>query len=479
MRKIILSIFVISFTMSCSDFLEVEPDRQVSINEQLSTEQGLEQVVNGLYRDVEALLSSKVHLYGDALSGNTTFSPTTTNRTVSIRPEIEMVYNFADIAVQSDFDSFYEDCYAVINQVNLLIERKGSFTYLSNERLGQLEAELLVIRALMHYELSLLYSQNYGFTATASHPGVVYNTTTLRVGIDFPARESAATVYTLLKNDLDRSLELFTNNSFLTEGTSLSVFNSINTQALYARIALQMNDWPLAASLADDVIRTSGLQLTPNASYLAQWSLPAPLSETLLSFTEPRDAEGTVGSSISAYYLYSSPTVYGSYVATGDLINSYESSDIRRNLFSLQTIPTNIGGTLQDRDYFFSTKYQRDSGTLFMRLSEMYLIQAEALQRETPGNTTALNRLNDIRERAGLTRLGNITLDDILLERRREFPFENMYFYDLARYKKDVVRNLGCISTVCNLTYPSNFFVLPIPQPSVFSNPNMTQNEGY
>jgi hypothetical protein len=130
-------------------------------------------------------------------------------------------------------------------------------------------------------------------------------------------------------------------------------------------------------------------------------------------------------------------------------------------------------------DYYFSRKYQRDSGTLFIRLSEMYLIHAEALQRETPGSTIALGRFNDIRERAGLVRSGAMNLDDILLERRREFAFENLYFYDLARFQKNIVRNQGCIAAVCNLSCPSPFYILPIPQPSIFANPNMIQNEGY
>lgn len=479
MKKIIFYLFTACTLASCSDFLEVEPDRQISINEQLSTAQGLEEAVNGLYRDLEALLSSKLFPYGDLMGGNLTYTPTVSTREVNIRAELAQVYNFADLATGSDFESYYGDSYNLINQVNLLLENKARFTYLSAERLQQLEAELLAMRALVHYQLALLYSQNYGFTPNATHLGIVYNTATLTIGVDFPSRASLANVYTLLKADLDRSLELFTNNSFLPEGTPQSVFNRINTQALYARMALQMNDWSQAASLANEVITNSGVQLTPQASYLAAWAATTPLSETLLSFTAPADGSGNVGSSISAYFLYSTPTLYGAYAASGDLLSSFESGDLRRNLIAQQAIPTNQGGTVVNENYHFSQKYQRDSGTMCIRLSEIYLIHAEALERENPGTTVARERFNAIRTRAGLNALGAITLDDILTERRQEFAFENMYFYDLARYQKSITRNLGCISAVCNLSYPSPFYILPIPQRSVLSNPNMTQNEGY
>jgi hypothetical protein len=479
MKKTILYLFAAVTLLSCSDFLDVEPDRQISINEQLGTVEGLDEAINGLYYNLEALISSKRYIYGDVMSGNTTFSPRISNRAVQVGNEVVNTYGFLDTALASDFEAFYRDCYTIVNQVNLVLERKDGFTYLSSERSIQLEAELLAIRALVHYELSLFYAQNYGFTPLATHAGIVYNTRTLRVGIDFPARDDMATTYRLLQADLERAIALMTSQPFLANSPAISVFNPINTKALYARIALQMNDWQLAANLADEVINTAGIQLTPRLNYLNEWTVAAPLSETLMEFTAPILVSGGASSSISQYYSYTSPTIYNRYVASGDLLASYDAGDLRLSLYDRQLLPTRIGSALVPIDYYFSRKYQRDSGTLFIRLSEMYLIHAEALQRETPGSTIALGRFNDIRERAGLVRSGAMNLDDILLERRREFAFENLYFYDLARFQKNIVRNQGCIAAVCNLSYPSPFYILPIPQPSIFANPNMIQNEGY
>ena len=115
-----------------------------------------------------------------------------------------------------------------------------------------------------------------------------------------------------------------------------------------------------------------------------------------------------------------------------------------------------------------------------MRLSEMYLIRAEANARLSNLNS-ALTDLNTIRERANLLPLDMTAdiLENIFLERRRELAFEGHLLFDIVRYKKDINRNLGCISNSCNLSYPSNFFVLPIPASSTDLNENIQQNEGY
>jgi homoserine trans-succinylase len=110
----------------------------------------------------------------------------------------------------------------------------------------------------------------------------------------------------------------------------------------------------------------------------------------------------------------------------------------------------------------------------------MYLIRAEANARMSK-QALALIDLNTIRERANLNALNTTTnlLEEIFLERRRELAFEGHLLYDIARYKKNVARDKGCLANVCNLNYPSNFFVLPIPESSIELNQNMQQNEGY
>ena len=93
----------------------------------------------------------------------------------------------------------------------------------------------------------------------------------------------------------------------------------------------------------------------------------------------------------------------------------------------------------------------------------------------------ALQDLNVIRERANLAALtttDNI-LEEIFLERRRELAFEGHLLFDIMRNKKNIIRDKGCIGNTCDLSYPSDFMILPIPFSSTGLNENMEQNDGY
>ena len=473
-------IFILLFLTNCEDFLEQEPDLQVSFNEQLSTREGVLQAYNGIYRDIEAVFSSKFAVYADALGGNITFTPSVTQGTITVPDQIERVYNFDANPDDLNFDDYYDDWYDIINQVNLILGEFENLSFFTGEELDQLEAELLTIRALGHYQLALVFAQHYGFTSDASHLGVVYNTRVLIAGEDFPSRESMANTYNLIKEDLDDALTLYTGMQLQT-GPSYSYFNPISTTALYARIALQMEDWTVARNFADTVITTSGINLTSQENYILEWEEEElPVTEIVMEFSAPRTSEGNVSSSISEFFIYNSDTNYADYVASGDILDLYSNDDIRSGMFLQLPLDTTIEGITTPQDYFFTKKFQDDAGTTFIRLSELYLIRAEA-NALLGAADLAREDLNIIRQRANLAPLltNDNLLDELFNERRRELAFEGHLLFDIARYRKDIMRNSGCIADICNLNYPSNFFILPIPNSNILLNQNMQQNEGY
>ena len=357
-------------------------------------------------------------------------------------------------------------------------------TFIHPDKLKQIKAESLVTRAYVHYLIGLLYAQNMNYTSDGSHPGIVYCNRILVAGVDYPARETAAKTWELIQADLDDALLLFTSSSALGYGPDYSWFNKTNTKALYAKMALQMNDWQKAYDYADEVIATSGLMLTQKEELVSQWKDEVdPLSEVLLEFSAARDADGVIGSSVAGeFFNYVSATNYQEMVASGDLLTIYAENDIRKELFREVEIKTSVNNIEYMLPYYFTWKFQGEPGTLYLRLTEMYLIRAEALARTgTDDLDSALDDLNTIRERAGLGALDNTEnlLEEIFLERRRELAFEGNLFFDIVRYQKDVERNEGCMSAVCNMSYPSDYFVLPIPEASVILNENMDQNDSY
>lgn len=460
--------------ISCSDFLNVEPDLQISFEEQFQTAQGVREIVSGIYRDTESIASSRIHLYPEYTAGNITFLPRSSNNVVSVPAQIENTYEFQDLALSSEYDSFYDDSYSLINQINIVLERLSSLSFFTVQELDQLQAEMLALRAYAHYQLLLHYAQSISFSPSGDHLGIVYQQATINVGVDFPERATVQESYDLIKQDLDAALALFQQAPFLENGNNISYLNPINTRALYARIALQMKDWNLAATLTNEVITQSNVTLTPQTDYLNQWQSTSALSETLLQWSAPVNSDGAVSSSIAAYY-------FDRYAASEDLINLYDSGDLRMQWYNSTSLPTQIGTNLENRTYYQVTKYQENSAVVGIRLTEVLLIRAEALERITPGNPTSLELLNLVRERAATTPLSNSAnlLEEIFEERRRELAFESHLLYDTIRYEKDIERNAGCIAQTCDLTYPSPFFILPIPQESINNNENMVQNEGY
>lgn len=69
------------------------------------------------------------------------------------------------------------------------------------------------------------------------------------------------------------------------------------------------------------------------------------------------------------------------------------------------------------------------------RFAEAVLIAAEAAM-ELGDQSTAVDYINRVRERAGIQPLSAVTLDDIIQERRVEFAFENHRYWDLKRFRK-------------------------------------------
>ena len=199
-----------------------------------------------------------------------------------------------------------------------------------------------------------------------------------------------------------------------------------------------------------------------------------------MEFSIPRDDDGGIGGSMSAYFGYNSVTDYNKYVASEDITTLYEPNDIRKSLFLEQPLPTLVNEQLENVSYFFSKKFQDNPGYVAFRISEMYLIRAEAAY-ELNHLDDAKNDINVLRARANASLLidtNNLEVA-ILLERRKELCFEGHLFSDLARRKKDILRIDGCISQTCNLNYPSPKFILPIPQNNINLNSNIQQNESY
>ncbi|KQB37066.1 RagB/SusD family nutrient uptake outer membrane protein [Flavobacterium aquidurense] len=477
--------FVLVFLLhGCSDFLEQEPGTQISITEQLKTKEGVLQAVNGMYRSLESTLrGGNFAVYADLQGGNLKFTPSRSESSkgqVSILEGVSNLYSFDDQPNNSNLASFYNNSYTVINQSNLILEFTDALTDATEAEKNQIKAEALTVRAYAHFLLSEVYSQNYGYTENASHLGIIYTKASINKGLVYPARETVANTYAFIIDDINTALNLYSDAKILS-GPVYSYFSKTSAKALLARVYLSKKDWKNAYDTANDVITNSGVNLVSSAAYISQWAEPdLPISEILLEFTIPRTNEGGASGSLSAFYGYTSSTVYGNYAASQDLIDLYEASDIRKQLFLVVPISTIVSLQPVNLNYYFTKKFQGNPGYAAFRLSEQYLIRAEAAF-ELNNTDQAKSDINTIRNRSNASAVKDSEnlKDAIFLERRKELCFEGQLLFDIGRNKKDISRNDGCIALSCGLTYPSPKFVLPIPRSNINLNPNLKQNESY
>ncbi len=451
MKKIIITIIFVLGLTSCSDFLEREPVEQISINDQFSTKEGLLKALNGIYYNTRSTTLSLVGFtYGDLLSGNIAFSRS------SVPSAVRPLYDFNDDVNDSKLSYFYSGNYQIINNINLILENLDKVPNLTEEEKNEVKAEALAMRAFTHYQLLKIYAQNYTYTTDASHLGIVYNTRTLVVGIDYPARNKVNECYTLLENDLTTAISLFQNSPAIPVGTTKNFMNVNAAKTLAAIIALDRGEYIKAISFSTDVIENSGIQLAETSDYIQNFAV----NESIFEIANTNENESNIAN------IYNPKKTISDYVISKDLIQLYESNDQRLKLIN------------HSGDYYFTKKYATPTAGLIYRLSELYFIRAEAALKL--GNTTlALNDIGTIRNRAGLENLNSITIDDLLTEKRKEFVFENRYFFDLVRNHKNIVRNNGCVSNNCNMTYPNDKFVAPIPFSAIKINSFIQQNPGY
>jgi len=108
------------------------------------------------------------------------------------------------------------------------------------------------------------------------------------------------------------------------------------------------------------------------------------------------------------------------------------------------------------------------------RYADILMMKAEALWRINPADGEALALVNQIRERAGVPPFDQITAENLLAERGREFFIETWRRNDLIRFGK---YNDAWWEKPADPDVHVNIF--PIPETILEENPNLVQNPGY
>jgi hypothetical protein len=377
--------------------------------------------------------------------------------------------------------SFWTYPYTVIRNVNNILEYTNKFTDAElTEELKSIKGQALTIRAMAHFDLVKIYGLPYSKDNGASL-GVPIMTEKPAYN-EKPARNTVKEVYDQIQKDLIEASDLLPvtkNNGKL---------NWFGARLLLARAYLYMDKNTEAYDVASDLItkaEANKYTLWTNTEYTGVWAKEH-TSEIFFQLVVKAD-EVSSSNEFIGYLLYASG--YDDAVPTSSFIDfmKEDPDDVRNKLLSYNSskkktylikYPGNTSDSETNPGY---------SDIPILRLSEVYLIAAEAAQKKGD-NTNALKYLNAIAKRANSANeiTGTVTLDKILDERRKELIGEGHRFFDAMRNNKRIERTGDSHSTSKILSEAAKSFdwdwykiVLPIPRSEINTNPNIVQNPGY
>ncbi len=438
MKNILIIIIVIITFVAC-DITDVEPTSSIPEEIAFNDEASVRSAVVGCY---DALQSTGYYgryytVIPDLLANNLDHNGTT-----------QEYAEFSDNSVQSDnfiIDGIWASIYDGINRANMVIANIDKAGMNQDDEKAYL-AHCYFLRAVNYFNLVRTYGGVPLKTSPSNEPGEHLNI----------PRSSIDEVYTKIEEDLAYA-----------ETNIISLFNgSANkavVEALLAKVHLYQGSWDLAKSYANSVIEDYNYSLEPSYADL----FPANFStESVFEI-----AYNEQDNNILAQYFF--PTAVGGrheFIPSEELINAYNDANDEVRLNSSIT---------EDANGIYCSKYTeistRSDNVYVVRLSELYLIRAEAEARLDGDITTIQNDINTVRNRVFLDDTEANTIEELLIvieqERRKELAFEGEYWFDLVRTN----RALDLLENVTS----QDQYLMPIPLSEMQTNENMTQNPGY
>lgn len=232
-----LALFVLSgLFQSCDKMLEFDPENVILAEDALETADDLQRLLNSCYDVLGNVYDGRVQVMTELMSDNLAL-PANNN-------DFRAVYNRETNFFTTYTGSVYTDLYRAIFRVNTLLANFDLVSGLSDEDRRRIEAEGRFIRALCHWQLTMVWAQPYGYTADNSHIGIVLRTEPDNAALP---RATVAEAYNLITDDLS-----FARANLPSENGNYA--NVYAANALSAVVYMQMMDWENATGFATAAI---------------------------------------------------------------------------------------------------------------------------------------------------------------------------------------------------------------------------------
>lgn len=499
MDKKYITISIIMFCLfSCSeDFLDKTDPTVLVASTYYQTETQIEQAVNGVYGQLQPIISSQWQ-YNEFITDNTTLDFNVGDRGQG--PSLEALEFWQVNSSTLNISSLYNSIYQALVNVNTTLA-KLPVAKIGDDRKKQFEGELKFVRAYYYFLLVQYFGEVIIITEPLSTPSEAYSF----------QREPVEKVYELIKNDLNFSISSLPDNynsantGRVTKGAALSLLGKVYlTRKEYGEAVNTLNQvLPLGYSLLTDYADVFDPQNKNHAESIFDIqfqgdNLLGEHSNFIYTFA-PRESAGAV-------INFSGENGGGWNIPSKDIIGAYEAGDLRKEV-SLKEGYTNLQGVwvpvpfINKYNHAHSIRGAANDNWPVIRYADVLLMLAEAINEQSGPTAEAYGYLNAIRLRAGLSELSGLDKvsfrDAVLKERRIELAFENHRWFDLKRTKtadelvpflnaygafekSDPTTDRGGIPfSSADFQFAAHEAMFPIPADQLRINSNLTQNPGY
>lgn len=481
----LIAIALLGFSFSsCSDFLEQNPQTDLSENDFYKTADDILSAVNGAYSSLqEGDIYGNWYVFGEIPSDNT-------------RNQLS-----GSVTTQNEFDQFYIDtqnsmianfwkaAYKVINRTNTVLGRIDGIE-INTELANRYKLECKFIRALMYFNLVRVYGD----------VPLVLKEISISESYDI-LREPKENVYNQIIADLKEAQDLPVSYSTAEDGRATQGA----AKALLANVYMTLHKYAEAETILAEIInsgRYSLLENTPGSLNIDGYkNVFSPVNHNSKEgIFEIQFLKGGYGEGSNYANNFAPENSGTNVVAVGgtggnnipemDIYNAYEEGDLRRDFsMSLGYYDNRKNNEWVESRYvckFMDVPYQNNDASNnypVIRYADVILMYAEALNQN--GKTAEACKYLNMTRRRGFgyqtTETSPVDLQTtdkaqfalmVEQERRVELAFENHRWFDLIRTGRavEVMKSKGFSLNETNL-------ICPIPQKQIDVNPKLTQND--
>lgn len=457
---------------SCNDFLTEYPTANENVPNFYKTENDIAQGVNAAYN---SLASSgqygKNFIYlMEVRSDNASVASVTNSGGI-----YGDIYLFKESPYNVVLNDTWVSCYDCIKRCNIVLDRIDNIG-MSDENRNKYTGEMLFVRALTHFNLVRLWGDVPLATHYYENPFDAFA----------EGRTPVGQVYDQIKQDLLDAIRLLPD---VKDKKRPGAPNSYTAKALLAKVYLTLGEYTAAKTQLEDVIGSNLYSFIDD--YADIFNVANKNNSESIFEIQYSGSETGLGSAFAN--IFAPPgtteltggvgTTDGGNIPTEQFANSYSSADKRKAV----SIGTVANGSLYCKKFVTTPVLanQSDANFIVMRYTEVLMMYAEVLNELTYSTTgDAMKILNKVRARAGLPAYEASDLPDkgsfgeaIMKERRYEFAFENIRWFDLVRTRTAVK---AIKESDVALTISEYQMLYPVPQRQIDTAPGvMTQNPNY